>query len=175
MLPDAELAKKTEDAERARLEAARAALGDAEVCACVCVALVFFGPRRNGRPCVAGGGRAAEISALKTPLLNNRARAPSPIRHTNQQHPNHQHQRIKRQNNNQSNKQLERVIAETAALKERQETPDSPEALACVPALKLEDIPRAAPKVRSWGCVCCVCRGCLFLYCCRCVLLRAVF
>ena len=58
MLPDAELAKKTEDAERARLEAARAALGDAEVCVCVCVALVFFWPSQK-RPAVLqeAGGR----------------------------------------------------------------------------------------------------------------------
>ena len=39
------------------------------------------------------------------------------------------------------------VQAETVALKERQETPDSPEALACVPSLALADIPRAAPDV----------------------------
>lgn len=42
---------------------------------------------------------------------------------------------------------LAEVAAETAALKERQETPDPPEALACVPSLALADIPRAAPDV----------------------------
>jgi Zn-dependent M16 (insulinase) family peptidase len=39
------------------------------------------------------------------------------------------------------------AAAETAALRERQETPDSPEALACIPSLALVDIPRAATEV----------------------------
>ena len=39
------------------------------------------------------------------------------------------------------------VALETEALRERQETPDSPEALACVPSLALSDIPREAPDV----------------------------
>lgn len=42
---------------------------------------------------------------------------------------------------------LAAVAAETAALKERQETPDPPDALACVPCLSLSDIPVAAPDV----------------------------
>jgi len=42
---------------------------------------------------------------------------------------------------------LAAVAAETAALKERQETPDTPAALACVPSLALADIPKAAPEV----------------------------
>ena len=42
---------------------------------------------------------------------------------------------------------LRAVAAETEALRERQETPDSPEALACVPSLSLSDIPREAPDV----------------------------
>lgn len=42
---------------------------------------------------------------------------------------------------------LRAVAAETEALRERQETPDSPEALACVPSLALSDIPREAPDV----------------------------
>ena len=42
---------------------------------------------------------------------------------------------------------LREVAAETEALRERQETPDSPEALACVPSLALSDIPREAPDV----------------------------
>jgi Zn-dependent M16 (insulinase) family peptidase len=39
------------------------------------------------------------------------------------------------------------VAADTAALRERQETPDAPEALACMPALRLADIPREAARV----------------------------
>ena len=39
------------------------------------------------------------------------------------------------------------AAAETAALRERQETPDAPEALACIPSLALADIPKAAPEV----------------------------
>lgn len=39
------------------------------------------------------------------------------------------------------------VALETEALRERQETPDTPEALACVPSLALSDIPREAPDV----------------------------
>ncbi|KAF8058036.1 PREP1 [Scenedesmus sp. PABB004] len=42
---------------------------------------------------------------------------------------------------------LKQVVEETAALKERQETPDSPEALACIPSLKLSDIPKAITTV----------------------------
>lgn len=42
---------------------------------------------------------------------------------------------------------LEAVVASTRDLKERQETPDSPEALACVPSLALSDIPREASTV----------------------------
>lgn len=43
--------------------------------------------------------------------------------------------------------QVEQVIAETAALKERQETPDPPEALTCIPSLQLSDIPRTITKI----------------------------
>ncbi|GBF88872.1 presequence protease [Raphidocelis subcapitata] len=43
--------------------------------------------------------------------------------------------------------ELVRVAADTAALKERQETPDAPEALTCIPSLKLSDIPRTVTKV----------------------------
>ncbi len=39
--------------------------------------------------------------------------------------------------------EIERVSAEAAELKRRQETPDSPEALATIPALKLSDIDKA--------------------------------
>jgi Zn-dependent M16 (insulinase) family peptidase len=38
---------------------------------------------------------------------------------------------------------IERVIAEAAALKQRQDTPDSPEALATIPSLSLNDIERS--------------------------------
>jgi hypothetical protein len=44
--------------------------------------------------------------------------------------------------------QLKQVVAETAALKERQETPDPPEALTCIPSLQVGDRQRA----RSTGC-----------------------
>jgi len=49
--------------------------------------------------------------------------------------------------------QLELVVEETVALKERQETPDSPEALTCIPSLSLADIPKKASKVgwEGWG------------------------
>ncbi|KAG2493609.1 hypothetical protein HYH03_008126 [Edaphochlamys debaryana] len=43
--------------------------------------------------------------------------------------------------------QVEEVVANTAALKELQETPDPPEALACIPALQLSDIPPTITKV----------------------------
>jgi len=43
--------------------------------------------------------------------------------------------------------QVEGVVASTRALKELQETPDSPEALKCVPILQLSDIPRTISKV----------------------------
>eukprot|EP00879_Flechtneria_rotunda_P006113 GHRR01006426.1.p1 GENE.GHRR01006426.1~~GHRR01006426.1.p1 ORF type:complete len:1001 (+),score=416.66 GHRR01006426.1:475-3477(+) len=46
-----------------------------------------------------------------------------------------------------SEEQLAKVVEETAALKERQETPDPPEALACIPALQLSDIPKTITKV----------------------------
>ncbi|KAG2444514.1 hypothetical protein HXX76_001261 [Chlamydomonas incerta] len=42
---------------------------------------------------------------------------------------------------------LEAVVSNTHALKELQETPDSPEALTCIPALKLSDIPKTITKV----------------------------
>eukprot|EP00877_Chromochloris_zofingiensis_P003328 jgi/Chrzof1/12997/Cz07g15220.t1 len=45
------------------------------------------------------------------------------------------------------NDEVEQVIAETAALKERQETPDPPEALTCIPSLQLSDIPRTITKI----------------------------
>lgn len=38
-------------------------------------------------------------------------------------------------------------MANTHELKRRQETPDAPEALSCVPALKLSDIPKSVTKV----------------------------
>jgi hypothetical protein len=43
--------------------------------------------------------------------------------------------------------QVEAIVSSTHELKERQETPDPPEALACVPTLKLSDIPREVSKV----------------------------
>jgi presequence protease len=42
---------------------------------------------------------------------------------------------------------LEALVAETHALKERQETPDAPEALQCIPGLKLSDIPAKASSI----------------------------
>lgn len=46
--------------------------------------------------------------------------------------------------------EMKEAIAQTAArLKELQETPDSPEALAAIPSLTLEDIPRQAPLLPS--------------------------
>ena len=42
---------------------------------------------------------------------------------------------------------LEAVVASTRELKERQETPDAPEALSCVPSLSLSDIPREISTV----------------------------
>lgn len=44
-------------------------------------------------------------------------------------------------------KALEGVMANTHALKEMQEKPDTPEALRCVPALSLSDIPKAVTRV----------------------------
>lgn len=46
-----------------------------------------------------------------------------------------------------SAKEIEAVAAETKKLKERQEAPDSPEALACMPSLQLSDIPREVTPV----------------------------
>lgn len=42
---------------------------------------------------------------------------------------------------------VDSVVSHTHGLKELQETPDSPEALACVPALSLSDIPKTISKV----------------------------
>ena len=46
-----------------------------------------------------------------------------------------------------SPEEIEHVVAETAALKLLQETPDSPEALKCIPALSLSDIPKTAKEI----------------------------
>lgn len=46
-----------------------------------------------------------------------------------------------------SPQQLEEVVKETQALKERQETPDSPDALTCMPSLQLSDIKKTITKV----------------------------
>lgn len=46
-----------------------------------------------------------------------------------------------------SAEQVEAVARETKTLKERQEAPDTPEALACMPSLKLSDIPREVTPV----------------------------
>jgi len=66
-------------------------------------------------------------------------------------------------------------VANTHELKRRQETPDAPEALSCVPALKLSDIPKSVTKV----CVCVdlrMCRVCRHGYCkCACVPARLCF
>jgi len=43
--------------------------------------------------------------------------------------------------------QIQAVIKETEALKLRQETPDSPEALKCIPGLALSDIPKEASSI----------------------------
>lgn len=44
--------------------------------------------------------------------------------------------------------QLEELVASTADLKARQEAADPPEALKCIPTLKLSDIPKEITKVR---------------------------
>lgn len=51
--------------------------------------------------------------------------------------------------------QLSALVAATHELKERQETPDPPEALACVPGLQLSDIPSKITTVRpaAWRCL----------------------
>lgn len=41
------------------------------------------------------------------------------------------------------------VARETEELRQRQETPDLPEALACVPSLQLGDMPTKAPSIPS--------------------------
>ena len=43
--------------------------------------------------------------------------------------------------------ELEQVVADTLELRRRQETPDSPEALATIPSLKLEDLDRQARTI----------------------------
>ena len=46
-----------------------------------------------------------------------------------------------------SPEEIEKVVADTEELKRLQETPDSPEALACVPALDITDIPKEAKSI----------------------------
>lgn len=46
-----------------------------------------------------------------------------------------------------SDAEIEALTAKTASLNRRQEAPDSPEALATIPALDLADIPQEAPKL----------------------------
>ena len=46
-----------------------------------------------------------------------------------------------------SPEELEKVVAETEELKRLQETPDTPEALACVPTLAISDIPKEAKNI----------------------------
>ena len=43
--------------------------------------------------------------------------------------------------------QVEKVVKETEELKKRQATPDSPEALSCIPSLQLSDIPKQAAPI----------------------------
>ena len=45
--------------------------------------------------------------------------------------------------------QVEKVVRETEELKKRQATPDSPEALSCIPSLQLSDIPKEAATIPS--------------------------
>ena len=46
-----------------------------------------------------------------------------------------------------SPEEIEKVVEETAELKRLQETPDTPEALACVPTLAVSDIPKEAKNI----------------------------
>jgi Zn-dependent M16 (insulinase) family peptidase len=46
-----------------------------------------------------------------------------------------------------SPEEIEKVVADTEELKRLQETPDSPEALACMPALGITDIPKEAKSI----------------------------
>ena len=46
-----------------------------------------------------------------------------------------------------SPEEIEKVVADTEELKRLQETPDSPEALACIPALDITDIPKEAKSI----------------------------
>lgn len=45
--------------------------------------------------------------------------------------------------------EIEQVVKLTAELKLRQDTPDSPEDLKCIPMLKLEDLPKDTPKIHT--------------------------
>lgn len=56
-------------------------------------------------------------------------------------------QRLKELKSGMSSEELEQQVQLTTELKHRQETPDSPEDLKCIPILKLEDIPKEAPKI----------------------------
>ena len=71
--------------------------------------------------------------------------------------------------------QRKAVVENTAALKELQETPDAPEALGCIPALQLSDIPKSITKVGGWGTplpsLACLllCMGCACMPVCLCL------
>lgn len=55
--------------------------------------------------------------------------------------------RLKEYKESLSDKEIEQIVNNTASLKNYQETPDTPEALMCIPLLKREDIDRKTPKI----------------------------
>lgn len=97
-----------------------------------------------------GSGEDVFGPLIRRYLLDNSHRVTVELRPDNalgQQIEKEEEERLKKVRESMSPSDLEAVVTSTQELKQRQETPDSPDALACVPSLSLSDIPKEISKV----------------------------
>jgi Zn-dependent M16 (insulinase) family peptidase len=107
-------------------------------------ALAFAGPLAAVKKRAANGNRYFE-GLLERHFLANPHRTIltlQPDRAQAEREAKEEEARLEQARARMSAADIEKVIAETAALKRAQETPDPPEALATIPTLKVSDLPR---------------------------------
>jgi Zn-dependent M16 (insulinase) family peptidase len=112
-------------------------------------ALAFEAPLTSIKERVAKGGKYFE-GLIQKYLLDNPHRAAvvlEPDPNVNKQREEIENERLARAKAAMSQAEIEKVIADVAELKHHQETPDTPEALASIPSLSLNDLDKQIKTV----------------------------
>lgn len=112
-------------------------------------AISFEAPLERLKKRLASGERVVE-DLIANELLNNSHRTTvtlQPDPQLAQQENEVERQRLEEARRRMSEEDIQRIIADTAELKRLQEAPDSPEALATIPSLKLSDLDRKNKQI----------------------------